>query len=64
MQVCQRQEPRQLVASPPAAHTPRAATLLLRQQYLWLSGHVAAHLAGSLAMTVLGIALTRSLLRH
>jgi CrcB protein len=41
-----------------------SATLLLRQQYLWFSGHVAVHVVGSLAMTVLGIALTRSLLRH
>lgn len=41
-----------------------SATLLLRQQYLWFGGHVAAHLAGSLAMTVLGIALVRSVLRH
>ncbi|MFI4959309.1 MAG: fluoride efflux transporter CrcB [Lysobacterales bacterium] len=41
-----------------------SATLLLRQQYLWFSGHVAVHVLGSLAMTVLGIFLTRSLLRH
>jgi CrcB protein len=41
-----------------------SATLLLRQQYLWFSGHVAVHVIGSLAMTVLGIALTRNLLRH
>jgi CrcB protein len=41
-----------------------AATLLLRQQYLWFGGHVLAHLAGSLGMTVLGLAITRSLLRH
>ena len=41
-----------------------SATLLLRQQYLWFSGHVAVHVIGSLAMTVLGIFLTRSLLRH
>ena len=41
-----------------------STTLLLRQQYLWFSGHVAAHLIGSLTMTVLGITLTRSLLRH
>ncbi len=41
-----------------------SATLLLRQQYLWFSGHVAAHVVGSLTMTVLGIAVTRSLLRH
>lgn len=41
-----------------------SATLLLRQQYLWFGGHVAAHLAGSLAMTVVGIWLARGLLRH
>ncbi|MFC5579696.1 fluoride efflux transporter CrcB [Rhodanobacter terrae] len=41
-----------------------SATLLLRQQYLWFSGHVAVHVIGSLAMTVLGIFLTRSVLRH
>ncbi|MEP6897789.1 MAG: fluoride efflux transporter CrcB [Rhodanobacter sp.] len=41
-----------------------SATLLLRQQYLWFSAHVAMHVAGSLAMTVLGITLTRNLLRH
>ena len=41
-----------------------SATLLLRQQYLWFSGHVVVHVVGSLALTVLGISLTRSLLRH
>ena len=41
-----------------------SATLLLRQQYLWFSGHVAVHVVGSLAMTMLGIFLTRGLLRH
>ncbi|MBP8924780.1 MAG: fluoride efflux transporter CrcB [Pseudomonadales bacterium] len=41
-----------------------AITLLLRQQYLWFSGHVLAHLAGSLCMTVLGLTLARSVLRH
>lgn len=41
-----------------------ADTLLLRQQYLWFGGHVAMHLIGSLSMTILGIFLTRSLLRH
>ena len=41
-----------------------ATTLLLRQQYLWFSGHVLVHLAGSLTMTVIGLSLTRSLLRH
>jgi len=41
-----------------------SATLLLRQQYLWFSAHVAVHVAGSITMTIAGIALTRSLLRH
>ena len=41
-----------------------AITLLLRQQYLWFSGHVLAHLVGSLGMTMLGLTFTRSLLRH
>ena len=40
-----------------------ASTLLLRQQYLWFGAHVAVHLIGSLSMTLLGIYLTRSLLR-
>jgi fluoride exporter len=41
-----------------------ADTLLLRGQYLWFGTHVAVHLLGSLAMTILGIFLTRGLLRH
>lgn len=41
-----------------------ATTLLLRQQYLWFSSHVALHVIGSLAMTMLGITLVRGLLRH
>jgi CrcB protein len=41
-----------------------AATLLLRQQYLWFSTHVAVHVIGSLSMTILGLTLTRSVLRH
>jgi CrcB protein len=41
-----------------------ANTLLLRGQLLWFGLHVAAHLIGSLAMTFLGIFLTRGLLRH
>ena len=41
-----------------------SATLLLRQQYFWFSSHVALHVAGSLAMTLLGIFLTRNLLRQ
>lgn len=40
-----------------------ATTLLLRQQYLWFAGHIAVHVAGSLAMTVAGLGLTRALLR-
>lgn len=41
-----------------------ANTLLLRGQLLWFGIHVAVHLIGSLGMTVLGIFLTRGLLRH
>ena len=41
-----------------------SAALLLRQQYLWFSGHVIVHVLGSLGMTLLGIALTRGLWRH
>jgi CrcB protein len=41
-----------------------ASTLLLRQQYLWFSAHVLVHVTGSLAMTILGLTVTRSLLRH
>lgn len=41
-----------------------AVTLLLRQQYVWFGTHVAVHVAGSLGMTVLGIFLARSVLRH
>lgn len=33
-----------------------AVTLLSRQQYGWAATHVAAHVAGSLVMTVVGIA--------
>lgn len=40
-----------------------SSTLLLRQQYLWFGGHLLAHLVGSISLTVLGIALTRGLLR-
>jgi CrcB protein len=38
------------------------ADLLLRGQYLWGLGAAAAHLVGSLAMTVAGIALVHWLL--
>ena len=41
-----------------------ANTLLLRGQLMWFSVHVAVHLVGSLAMTIVGIFLTRGLLRH
>jgi CrcB protein len=41
-----------------------ANTLLLRGQFMWFGVHVAVHLVGSLAMTILGIFLTRGLLRH
>ncbi|SEI48708.1 fluoride efflux transporter CrcB [Frateuria terrea] len=40
-----------------------SSTLLLRQQYLWFGGHLLLHLAGSIGMTLLGIALTRGALR-
>ncbi len=41
-----------------------SATLLLRQQYFWFGSHVAVHLIGSLSLTVLGLSIVRSLLRH
>ena len=41
-----------------------ANTLLLRQQYLWFGTHVLVHVVGTLSMTMLGIFLTRGLLRH
>ena len=37
-------------------------TLLLRGQYLWVAGIIAAHLGGSLLMTVLGIQTFKRLL--
>lgn len=40
-----------------------AVGLLLRQQYAWFAGHIGLHLVGSLAMTLLGFGLIRSLLR-
>ncbi|WP_404613291.1 fluoride efflux transporter CrcB [Rhodanobacter hydrolyticus] len=39
-----------------------ANTLLLRRQSLWTFIHVTAHLAGTLALTMLGIVLVRSVL--
>lgn len=41
-----------------------SASLLLREQYLWFAGHVAVHVVGSIGMTILGIAVTRTVLRH
>jgi fluoride exporter len=38
-----------------------AVTLLARGQYIWAIYHVTSHLAGSLMMTVLGIATSRRL---
>ena len=38
-----------------------AVTLLARAQYVWALAHVLGHLAGSLAMTVLGILTVRAL---
>ena len=40
-----------------------ATTLLIRQQYWWFAGHVAVHVVGSIAMTIAGMALIRTLLR-
>ena len=39
-----------------------AITLLARGQYVWAILHITSHLAGSLAMTVVGIATFRGLL--
>ncbi|MCK9540094.1 fluoride efflux transporter CrcB [Dokdonella sp.] len=38
-------------------------TLLLRQQYTWAAAIIGLHVAGSLAMTLAGIAMVRALLR-
>jgi CrcB protein len=40
-----------------------ANTLLLREQYLWFTAHVASHLIGTLGLTMLGIFITRGFLR-
>ncbi len=40
-----------------------AVTLLLRQQYAWFAGHVGIHVAGSLAMCLVGFGLIRALWR-
>lgn len=38
-------------------------TLLLRQEYLWAAGIIAAHLIGTLAMTFLGFILVQGIAR-
>jgi fluoride exporter len=38
--------------------------LLLRQQYGWFAAHVALHLGGSILMTVVGLTVTRGVLKH
>ena len=40
-----------------------AATLVSRQQLAWAAGHIAVHVAGSIAMTFVGIVFMRVLLR-
>jgi CrcB protein len=47
-----------------SSFSAEATTLLLRQQYMWFSAHVAVHVIGSLTMTILGLIVTRSVLRH
>ncbi len=44
-----------------SAFSAEAVGLLQREQYSWAFGMISAHLLGSLAMTVLGIALVRML---
>lgn len=44
-----------------SSFSAEAVTLLLRGQYFWATCHIASHLIGSLAMTALGIATSRSL---
>lgn len=46
-----------------SAFSAEATTLISRGAWLWLAAHIVAHLAGSLAMTGLGIASMRLLLR-
>ena len=41
-----------------------ATALLLRQQYAWFATHVGANLVGSIAMTILGLTVTRGVLKH
>jgi CrcB protein len=44
-----------------SAFSAEAVSLLVRHQYGWALGLIAAHLAGSLAMTILGIMTVRAL---
>ncbi|MDN5923637.1 MAG: fluoride efflux transporter CrcB [Xanthomonadales bacterium] len=41
----------------------QATNLLLRQQYAWFAGQILVHVAGSLAMTLIGIGLIRTFSR-
>lgn len=45
-----------------SAFSAEVVTLLLRREYLWGSIAIGAHVVGSIAMTVLGLLLARSLL--
>ncbi|MBB3227481.1 CrcB protein [Luteibacter sp. Sphag1AF] len=38
--------------------------LLLRQQYLWFGANVCANLVGSITLTIVGLIVTRGILRH
>ena len=40
-----------------------AVTLLLRGQYVWAGIHIVSHLAGSIVLTIIGIATCQGLLR-
>jgi CrcB protein len=46
-----------------SAFSAETVTLLLRQQYGWTAAIIAAHVAGSLLMTLAGIGLVRMVLR-
>jgi CrcB protein len=41
-----------------------ASMLLLRGQYAWFAAQVASNLAGSIVMTIVGLGITRGVLRH
>jgi CrcB protein len=46
-----------------SAFSAEAVLLLQRDQYGWAAAHIGAHLVGSIAMTLLGIAAVRALLK-